>query len=131
GERSHQDSRAADRSGALPNAEALRINMEITRRDFVAGPAAVFVGRPFQVRPEAERPAVKPSSSDLAYLSLSDAAALIKRRRLSPVELTQAMLDRIDRLNGRTGAFLTITRELAIDAARMAEQEIARGRYRG
>jgi aspartyl-tRNA(Asn)/glutamyl-tRNA(Gln) amidotransferase subunit A len=62
---------------------------------------------------------------------MTDAAALIKSRRLSPVELTQAILDRIDRVDGRVGAFITVTREAALRAAREAEQEIARGRYRG
>ena len=60
-----------------------------------------------------------------------EAAALIKARRLSPVELTQALLDRIDRLDGKVGAFITVTREEALRSAREAEREIAAGRYRG
>jgi len=96
--------------------------MHVTRRDFLASAAAIPVA---QALPKTG------SSRDLAYLSFADAASLIKVRRLSPVELTQALLDRIDRLNGSIGAFLTITRELAVAAARTAEQEIARGRYRG
>jgi aspartyl-tRNA(Asn)/glutamyl-tRNA(Gln) amidotransferase subunit A len=68
---------------------------------------------------------------DLPYLSLTEASALIKARRLSPVELTQAILDRIDRLDRSVGAFITVTREQALAAAREAEQEIARGKYRG
>jgi aspartyl-tRNA(Asn)/glutamyl-tRNA(Gln) amidotransferase subunit A len=96
--------------------------MDLTRRDFLAGAAAVPVA-------QALRSASPPP--DLPYLSLSEAAALIKSRRLSPVELTQAILDRIDRLDGAVGAFLTITRDEAVRAARAAEQEIARGRYRG
>jgi aspartyl-tRNA(Asn)/glutamyl-tRNA(Gln) amidotransferase subunit A len=62
---------------------------------------------------------------------LSDAAASIKARRLSPVELATALLERIDRLNGAIGAFLTVTRDEALAAARAAEQEIARGGSRG
>jgi aspartyl-tRNA(Asn)/glutamyl-tRNA(Gln) amidotransferase subunit A len=69
--------------------------------------------------------------ADLAYISLTEAAALIKARRLSPVELTSVLLDRIDRLNGTIAAFLTVTRDEALAAARAAEQDIARGRYRG
>ena len=86
--------------------------MDLTRRDFLAAAAAVPVAQ-----------ALKPVSPppDLPYLSLTDAAALIKSRRLSPVELTQALLDRIDRLDGAVGAFLTITRDEAIRAARVAE----------
>src|SRR5439155_15221462 len=69
--------------------------------------------------------------TDLPYLSLTEASALIKARRLSPVELTQAILDRIDRLDSKVGAFITVTRDEAMRAARAAEQEIARGKYRG
>src|SRR3989442_625985 len=95
--------------------------MDVTRRDFLAGSLAVpVVGRPALQVP-----------SDLSYLSLTDAAALIKALRLSPVELTQALLDRIDRLDGKVGAFITVTREAALRSAREAEREIAAGRYRG
>lgn len=69
--------------------------------------------------------------TDLPYLSLTEASALIKARRLSPVELTQAILERIDRLDSKVGAFITVTRDEARRAARDAEQEIARGKYRG
>ena len=96
--------------------------MDLTRRDFLAAAAAVPVG-------QALRPGAPPA--DLPYLSLSEASALIKTRRLSPVALTQAILDRIDRLDGAVGAFITVTRDGALGAARDAEREIARGEYRG
>ena len=96
--------------------------MDLTRRDFLAAAAAVPVG-------QALRPGAPPA--DLPYLSLSEASALIKARRLSPVALTQAILDRIDRLDGAVGAFITVTRDEALGAARDAEREIARGEYRG
>jgi aspartyl-tRNA(Asn)/glutamyl-tRNA(Gln) amidotransferase subunit A len=96
--------------------------MEISRRDFVAASVAIPVAQSFRAAAPAR---------DLPYLSLTEASALIKSRRLSPVELTDALLGRIDRLNGRIGAFITVTREEAAAAAGAAEQEIARGRYRG
>src|SRR5262249_21545294 len=76
---------------------------------------------------------VRPASPrvDVPYLSMAEAATLIKSRRLSPVELTGSILDRIDRLDSQIGAFITVTREQALAAARQAEQEIARGAYRG
>ena len=75
---------------------------------------------------------MKPATAtNLAYLSLTDAASLIKARRLSSVELTQTILDRIDRLDGRVGAFITVTRDEARRAARAADEDIARGRYLG
>jgi aspartyl-tRNA(Asn)/glutamyl-tRNA(Gln) amidotransferase subunit A len=96
--------------------------MDLTRRDFLAAAAAAPVA-------QALKTAAPPA--DLPYLSLTEASALIKARRLSPVDLTRAILDRIDRLDARVGAFITVTREQALAAARAAEQDIARGTYRG
>ena len=69
--------------------------------------------------------------SDLAFLGLADAAQLIRARKLSPVEYTRALLERIERLDSRYHAFIRVTPELAIAAARRAEQEIAAGSLRG
>jgi aspartyl-tRNA(Asn)/glutamyl-tRNA(Gln) amidotransferase subunit A len=63
--------------------------------------------------------------------SLTDAAQLIERGELSPVDLTQACLDRITARNGELRAFITVLADQAIAAARHAEQEIAKGQYRG
>jgi len=68
---------------------------------------------------------------DLPSLTLAAAAERLRRRQLSPVELTQAILDRIELLNPRTGAFITVIAQEAMAAARAAEQEIRQGRYRG
>ncbi len=62
---------------------------------------------------------------------LASAAQLIERRTLSPVELTQACLDRIAARNGELHAFITVLAEQALATARQAEQEIAKGGYRG
>jgi len=69
--------------------------------------------------------------SELAFLGLADAAQLIRARKLSPVEYTRALLERIERLDSRYHAFIRVTPELAIAAARRAEQEIAAGSLRG
>ena len=69
--------------------------------------------------------------NDLHYLELTEAAYLIQTKRLSPVELTEAMLRRIDTLERRLHAFATVTPELAIAQARHAESEIMNFRYRG
>ncbi len=68
---------------------------------------------------------------DILYLSVSELSARIRSRKLSPVELTEAYLERIRTLGPRLNAFQTVTPELARDQARAAEAEIARGRYRG
>lgn len=62
---------------------------------------------------------------------LQDAARLIAARELSPVTLTEACLARIDARNGALHAFITVTRDAALAAARQAEKEIAAGHLRG
>ena len=69
--------------------------------------------------------------SDLAFLGAADAAALIRAKRLSPVEYVKALLARIERLDGAYNAFITLTPEAALKSAREAEAEIAGGRWRG
>jgi aspartyl-tRNA(Asn)/glutamyl-tRNA(Gln) amidotransferase subunit A len=69
--------------------------------------------------------------SDPTDLTLADAAAAIRARRLSPVELTDAHLARIERLNPRLNAYVTVTAERARADARRAADEIARGEHRG
>jgi len=69
--------------------------------------------------------------TELAFLGLADAADMIRARRLSPVEYTQALLDRIGRLNQRYHAFIRLTPDIALSAARVAESEIMAGDWRG
>jgi aspartyl-tRNA(Asn)/glutamyl-tRNA(Gln) amidotransferase subunit A len=72
-----------------------------------------------------------PSASELCTLTLTEAAALVADKAVSPVELTQACLERIERLDSALHAFITVTRDTALEQARIAEREIAGGRYRG
>jgi aspartyl-tRNA(Asn)/glutamyl-tRNA(Gln) amidotransferase subunit A len=71
------------------------------------------------------------TSSDLAFTPATELAALIRARKLSPVELTRVVLDRIERLNPIVNAFCTITPDVALAAAREAEQAVMRGELRG
>ncbi len=64
-------------------------------------------------------------------LTLAEAAAQIRTRQLSPLELTRACLARIERLNPALNAFITITADSALEQARQAEAEIMAGRWRG
>ena len=70
-------------------------------------------------------------SADLGYRSLSEAGELIRTRKLSPVELTRALLARIERHDGRLNAFIRVTPESALAAAKAAEAEIMAGGWRG
>jgi aspartyl-tRNA(Asn)/glutamyl-tRNA(Gln) amidotransferase subunit A len=69
--------------------------------------------------------------ADLTQLSLVEAAELVRSRRVSPVELTRACLDRIRRLQPILNAFITVTDEQALNDARKAEVEILQGHWRG
>lgn len=69
--------------------------------------------------------------TQLAYAPLSDVATAIARKELSPVELTQATLDRIAALDGRIHSYYTVFADAALAAAKAAEAEIASGSYRG
>ncbi len=71
------------------------------------------------------------TASELCMLSLEDVAHQIAFREVSPVEVTQAVLDRIERLNPSLNAYITVTGDAALAAARVAEREIAGGEYRG
>ena len=69
--------------------------------------------------------------TDLHYMTAAAAARAIATRELSPVELMQALLARIERLDPRLNAFIRLDGEAAMAAARTAEAEIAAGRSRG
>jgi aspartyl-tRNA(Asn)/glutamyl-tRNA(Gln) amidotransferase subunit A len=61
---------------------------------------------------------------DLAFASIEEIARLIRRRKISPVELTQILLQRIERLNPKLNAYLTCTPETALAQAKQAETEL-------
>ena len=71
------------------------------------------------------------SDTDLCYTPATELAALIRARKLSPFELTRAVLERIDRLNPRLNAFCTLTAEAALARAREAEAAVTAGRPLG
>jgi aspartyl-tRNA(Asn)/glutamyl-tRNA(Gln) amidotransferase subunit A len=64
-------------------------------------------------------------------LSIQAASILLRQKKLSPVDLTKACLDRIEQLNPTLNAFITVTGESAIKDAETAEREIAQGHWRG
>src|SRR5690242_31687 len=69
--------------------------------------------------------------SDLAVLTLKQAADLLRSRKTTPVELTQACLKRIDKYNPAVNAYITVTRDQAMSAARQMQEEQQQGRWRG
>jgi len=71
------------------------------------------------------------ADSELSQLTLNEASQLVRDGKVSPVELTEECLTRIDRLNARLNAFITVMGDSARAEARMAESEIQRGNWRG
>jgi aspartyl-tRNA(Asn)/glutamyl-tRNA(Gln) amidotransferase subunit A len=71
------------------------------------------------------------NAGELAFASIEPLAQQLRKKKLSPVELIQTMLARIERLNPQLNAYLTVTAEQALGDARRAEREILRGRWRG
>lgn len=94
----------------------------VTRRTFIgglSGAALLAATRAYSV------------ASDLTDLTVSQASTLIRARMISPVDLVRAYLARIDRLEPRVNAYITVTSELALKQARQVETELDAGRWRG
>jgi aspartyl-tRNA(Asn)/glutamyl-tRNA(Gln) amidotransferase subunit A len=71
------------------------------------------------------------AESGLLFRSLSDIAEQIRRQEVSPVEVTRAVLDRLEYLNPRLNAVLTNLGAQALEAAKLAEQDLVAGQPRG
>src|SRR5437762_13846423 len=71
------------------------------------------------------------ASSPGPWQSLAEAAAAVKARAVSPVELTRACLERIERVDHVVHAFVSVDAEHAVQDAQSAEREIKAGHYRG
>jgi aspartyl-tRNA(Asn)/glutamyl-tRNA(Gln) amidotransferase subunit A len=70
-------------------------------------------------------------SFDIEQLTIGEISSLIRRKTISPVEITQLVLARTKELNPILNAYVTITEERALRDAQAAEKEIRRGKYRG
>src|SRR5487761_1876668 len=70
-------------------------------------------------------------TSALYLLSVVEAADLLRRREISALELTRAVLDRIDEVEQQINAYITVTREAALDQAASADRELRGGDWRG
>jgi aspartyl-tRNA(Asn)/glutamyl-tRNA(Gln) amidotransferase subunit A len=70
-------------------------------------------------------------NEDILYKSVAELGPMIRARKVSPVELAEGYLNRLEKFGAKLGAVATITRERALEEARAAEKEIAAGKYRG
>jgi aspartyl-tRNA(Asn)/glutamyl-tRNA(Gln) amidotransferase subunit A len=71
------------------------------------------------------------SSNDLPLISIAEAGRRLRSHDVTPMQLTELMLDRIAALDGKLHAFGTVTRDLAIEQAKAADAELASGKDRG
>ena len=117
----------------------MEIADDLTRRSFLkralAGSAIPFAkvtaGKETHLNSQTTKPVSRSPGDDLATLSIREAADLIHRKKVSPVELTTACLARINRVNPTLNAFITITAESALEQAREAEAQVVSGKWRG
>ena len=69
--------------------------------------------------------------NEVCYLTIAETAAALRRKEISPIEITDALLARIEILDAKLHSFITLTAELARQQARQAEQELRSGTDRG
>lgn len=103
--------------------------MDISRRNFLhasVATASLGAAGKFALPPESSS-----GTDDITFLGISQLSELIRRRTISPVEVTRATLERIDKLNPALNPYITVTPELAMKAAREAESEIQHNKWRG
>ncbi len=70
-------------------------------------------------------------NDDILFATVRELGARIREKKLSPLALTEAYLERLEKHGPKLGAVVTVTRELALKEARAADKEIRAGRYRG
>ncbi|MFZ1783584.1 MAG: amidase [Ferruginibacter sp.] len=71
------------------------------------------------------------SPIDYTFFSIESLSELIRQGKVSPVTITKACLKRIEQLNPKINAFITVTAENALTEAATAEKEIREGKWRG
>jgi aspartyl-tRNA(Asn)/glutamyl-tRNA(Gln) amidotransferase subunit A len=98
--------------------------MDISRRSFLQ--ASIATAGAFALPAQASS-----RTEDSAFLTISELSELIRARKVSPVEITRAVLERIEKLNPVLNAYITVTPDLAMKSAREAESEIQQKRWRG
>ena len=67
------------------------------------------------------------NSNEIAFMSAAATARAVRGGELSPTDAVQAYLERIDRMDSRLAAYITVTREEALDAAHLVEEKLANG----
>ena len=71
------------------------------------------------------------NNNDLAYYSIGELAELIRTKKISSIELTKFFIERLKKYDNVLKCVITITEERALQNAELADEEIARGHYKG
>jgi amidase len=104
------------------------LKTQLSRRTALAGGLSILATSVSGLMAQDRKVADK---DELHFLSLMELAKRIRSRELSPVEITQAQLARIESLDSKLNAYVCVMREQALAQARKAETEIAAGHYKG
>ena len=107
------------------------LRLHVSRRGFVMTGLAAAACATLPASALAQAARDNAGQRDLARLTLKQASELLRRRDVSPVDLVEACLSRIERHDRAINAFITVTREQALATAREMESELRRGRPRG
>jgi Asp-tRNA(Asn)/Glu-tRNA(Gln) amidotransferase A subunit family amidase len=83
------------------------------------------------VRSKAGPGPLPPKDADIAFASVTQLSRWIEQRKISSEQLTHLYLERLERFNSKLRCVITLTRELALEQAKKADEEIAAGKYRG
>jgi aspartyl-tRNA(Asn)/glutamyl-tRNA(Gln) amidotransferase subunit A len=102
-----------------------------TRREIIAGIAAASGAMVLGTSCTLEKSSPKAFEGEITRLTLLEASRAVRDRRLSPVELTNACLERVDKIDPRLNSFITVTKELALRQAEAAEKAINAGNLIG
>jgi amidase len=103
----------------------------MTRRELLALGGGAVLSRRNDWWVRMTTPRYPTLADDRHYSSLSDTAKLIETGKVSPIEVTRQLLDRIGAVDGRLHGYVTVMADQAMASARTAEAEIRAGRYRG
>jgi Asp-tRNA(Asn)/Glu-tRNA(Gln) amidotransferase A subunit family amidase len=83
------------------------------------------------IRSKADAGPLPSKDADVAFASVTQLSRWVEQRKISSEQLTHLYLERLERFNPKLRCVITLTRELALEQAKKADEEIAAGKYRG
>src|ERR1700676_5575681 len=83
------------------------------------------------IRSKADAGRLPSKDADVAFAPVTQLSRWVEQRKISSEQLTRLYLERLERFNPKLRCVITLTRELALERAKKAEEEIAAGKYRG